>query len=173
MRLKISMLIVVLFTSCTTINVNYDYDKTTDFSAYNTYNYFSDMQTGMSELDTKRFMDALDNELQNNGFQLSDNASFYIDIKSSEYQEAQRNTVGVGMGGTGRNVGGGISVGIPIGQSNVNRQLTVDFVDDSKNGLFWQAVSTYSFNPSATPEKREALFQSIAEKIMSKYPKNN
>ena len=173
MRLKISMLFVILCTSCATINVNYDYDKTADFSNYKTYNYFSDMQTGMSELDTKRLINALNLELQNRGFQLTDNASFYIDIKSSEYQENQRNTVGVGMGGTGRNVGGGISIGIPVGQANVNRQIIIDFVDDSNNGLFWQAVSEYSYNPNASPEKREALFKSIVEKVMSKYPPKN
>lgn len=159
--------------SCSTINVNYDYEKATDFSSYKTYNYFSDMQTGMSELDTKRLIDALNVELQNRGFELTDNASFYIDIKSSEYQENQRNTVGIGMGGTGRTMGGGVSIGIPVGQANVNRQIIIDFVDDSKNGLFWQAVSEYSYNPKASPEKREALFKSMVDKVLSAYPPKN
>ena len=167
------VLTLVLSASCSTVNVNYDYDKTTDFSEYKTYNYFSDMQTGMSELDTKRLVNALDTKLQSLGFELTENASFYIDIKSSEFQEAQRSTVGVGMGGGGRNVGGGISVGIPIGQSNVNRQIIIDFVDDSKNGLFWQAASEYSYNPNASPEKREAIFNAIVEKVMKDYPPKN
>lgn len=173
MKLKISIFLMIICTSCATINVKHDYDKTTDFSEYKTYNYFSDMQTGMSELDTKRLINALNLELQNRGFQLTENASFYIDIKSSDYQESQRNTVGVGMGGTGRNVGGGISIGIPVGQANVNRQVIIDFVDDTKKGLFWQAVSEYSYNPNATPEKRSALFKSLVEKALSNYPPKN
>lgn len=173
MRFLCLLFLSVMMASCSSINVSYDYDKSTDFSNYKTFNYFSDIQTGMSELDTKRFIEALNTELQNKGFEFTENASFYIDIKSSEYQDSQSNTVGVGMGGTGNNVIGGISIGIPVGQSNVNRQLIVDFVDDSKNGLFWQAVTVYSFNPSTSPEKREALFKSIVEKIMSKYPSKN
>jgi hypothetical protein len=128
------------------------------------------METGLSELDAKRLFDILDIQLQQKGLQLSDTPDFYINIKSSEYEEAQRNTVGVGVGGTGRNVGGGISVGIPIGQSNINRQIIIDFVDESGFGLFWQAVTESSYNPNATPEKRETMLQQIVAKVLEGYP---
>ena len=39
------ILLALLFTSCGTI-VNYDYEKSTDFTQYKTYNYFDDMETG-------------------------------------------------------------------------------------------------------------------------------
>jgi hypothetical protein len=112
--------------------VNYDYEKTTDFNTYKTYNYYADLNTGMSELDTKRLLDALDSALQTSGYALSQTPDFFIDIKSSEYQEAARNNVGVGLGGTGGNVGGGISIGIPVGQNNLNRQIVFEFVDENK-----------------------------------------
>ncbi len=129
------------------------------------------MQTGLNELDTKRLLDVLDEEMKAQGFVLSDDPDFFIDIKSSEFQSVQRNTVGVGVGGSGRNVGGGISIGLPIGQANVNRQITFDFVDEKNNkGLFWQAVSESSFNPNAEPEKREAHLKAIVKKVLDKYP---
>ena len=74
------------------------------------------------------------------------------------------------MGGTSGNVGGGVSVGIPVGQGNVNREITIDFVNHGKKQLFWQAISESSFNPKATPEKREARLNAIVEKVMSSYP---
>ena len=117
--------------SCAPIYVNYDYEKGTDFRKYKTYNYYSDMKTGLSELDTKRLLDALDLKMQEKGFVLSDTPDFFIDIKSSEFQEAQRQTVGVGLGGGGRNVGGGISIGLPLGQANVNREITIDLVGNN------------------------------------------
>ena len=40
------------------------------------------------------------------------------------------------MGGSSGNVGGGVSVGIPVGQGNVSREITIDFVDHSKKQLF-------------------------------------
>ena len=167
--LKIT-LIALIIVSCAPVYVNYDYDKTTNFQDYKTYNYYSEMQTGLSELDTKRLLDALDAKLTAKGFSLSSTPDFFIDIKSREYQTSQRNTVGVGLGGGGRNVGGGVSIGIPVGQTNVNREITIDFVDENKNQLFWQAVSESNFNPNATPEKREARFNAIVEKVLTAYP---
>ena len=164
------IVLLLLITSCGTIRVNYDFDKTTDFAQYKTYNYYSDMKTGLSDLDTKRFLDVLDLQMKTKGFSLSDTPDFFIDIKSSDIQAAQRNTVGVGLGGGGRNVGGGVSLGIPIGQAGVNRQVTIDFVDENEKQLFWQAIGEYNFNPKATVEKREVLINAIIEKVLIAYP---
>jgi len=156
--------------SCAPVKVNYDYEKTTDFKAYKTYNYYADLNTGLSELDTKRLLGVLDKILQANGYTLSETPDFFIDIKSSEYQERTRSNVGVGVGGSGRNVGGGISIGIPVGQNKLNRQIIFEFVDENKNGLFWQAISESSYNPNASPEKREALFNTIVSKVLEGFP---
>lgn len=162
--------ILLLVVSCAPIRVNYDYEKTVDFSKYKSYNYYSNINSGLSELDTKRLLDALDASLQAKGFQLAETPDFFIDIKSSEYRESQSSSVGVGMGGTGRNVGGGISIGIPIGQTNINRQIQFDFVDENGIGLFWQAVSESSFNPNANPEKREAQLRAVVAKVLEGFP---
>lgn len=164
------ILILMLIVSCAPIHVNTDYDKTTNFDSYKTYNYYTPLNTGLSQLDTKRLLDALDATMQSKGYTLSDTPDFLVNIQSNEYQEAQRNNVGVGVGGGGGNVGGGISIGIPMGQNNINRQIIFDFVDDSKSGLFWQATSESSYNPNAKPEQREAQLQKIVSKVLSKYP---
>jgi Domain of unknown function (DUF4136) len=170
--LKIFIL-ALLVVSCAPIRVSYDYEKTTDFTKYKTYNYYQDIETGMSELDTKRILAALDTNLQSKGLSLSETPDFFINIQSSEFQESQPNTVGVGLGGEGRNVGGGLSVGIPIGQSNINRQIIIDFIDENGKGLFWQAVSDSSYSPKASPQKREATIKAIVEKVLLQYPPEN
>lgn len=164
------LIVALLFSSCAPILTNYDYDSKTDFTTYKTYNYFSDLDTGLSELDEKRLLDALDTAMQLKGLQLSDTPDFLINIKTSEFQGNSRNNVGVGLGGTGRNVGGGLSFGIPVGQNLINRQISIDFIDDTKNGLFWQVVSESSYKPKAKPEKREAKFNAIVAKALAKYP---
>lgn len=164
------ILLLLIVVSCAPIRVNFDYDKTTEFDTYKTYNYYEPLNSGLSELDEKRLFNAIDAKLQTRGFILSDTPDFLINIQSNEYQEAQRNNVGVGLGGGGGNVGGGISIGIPVGQANVSRQIIFDFVDDTKSGLFWQAVSESSYSPKASPEKREAQLQTIVEKVLSAYP---
>lgn len=164
------IILLLLVASCAPIRVTYDFDKTTDFTNYKTYNYYADMKTGLSDLDSKRLLDVLDAKMSAKGFSLAKHPDFFIDIKSSEFRTGQRNTVGVGLGGGGRNVGGGISIGIPVGQANVNRQIIIDFVDESKQQLFWQAVSESSFHPNAQPERREEQLRAVIEKVLIQYP---
>jgi len=164
------ILLLLLFTSCHVVRVHTDYEKETNFSNYSTYNYYDDMEMGMSELDEKRLIKILDVAMQTEGILLSEEPDFLINIQSGIFQAPRSNTVGVGVGGTGRNVGGGVSVGIPIGQSNVQREIIFDFVDSQKDLLFWQATSKSSLNENATPVEREKKLKDIIEKVLSKYP---
>ncbi len=104
------------------------------------------------------------------GLKRTDNADFYIDIQSRILQNGSNSSVGLGVGGTGNQVGGGVSVGIPLGQGNQVREIFIEFVDLKKDQMFWQAVSSDSFNQTATPEIREANFIAIVDKIFQKYP---
>lgn len=173
MKKIFALLTLITVTSCASIHVNYDYEKQTDFNKYKTYNYYSDIESGLSEFDTKRLLNALDEALSLKGLTLSDTPDFYIDITSSEFQNAQRNSVGVGVGGSGRNVGGGISIGLPIGQPKLSRQIVFDFHDENGIGLFWQAVSESGYNPNATPEQKEARIKTIVDKVLKGYPPKN
>jgi len=173
MKRLLSIIGILSIISCAPIYVDYDYETGTDFSKYKTYNMYSDMQTGLSELDTKRLLNSIDQFLQAKGFTVSDSPDFLVNISSNEYHAERRSTVGVGVGGGGRNVGGGISVGIPIGSNDINREMVFDFIDANKDSLFWQAISESSFNPNATPEKREERLKAIVAKVFSSYPPEN
>lgn len=169
-KLLLLLGISLLVLSCASVRVNYDYEKATDFNAYKSYNYYMDMNMGMSELDSKRLLDALDAGLHAKGLSLSDSPDFLINIKSSTYQEAQRSNMGVGVGGGGGNVGGGISIGIPVGQAKVSREIVFEFVDENKSGLFWQAISESAYKPNAKPELKESQFKAVVDKVLSGYP---
>lgn len=163
------LLVVFMVTSCG-IKVNYDYEKSTDFKKYNSYNYFDDMKTGLSQLDTKRLIRALDAKLESIGLTRSENPDFFIDLFSQDIQNRNNSNVGIGVGGTGRNTGGGVSVGLPLGGSNNKRELIIEFVDDKKGGMFWQAISESSYTANASPERRQAQFTELIEKIFKAYP---
>ena len=83
------LVLAILIVSCAPIRVNYDYDKAANFATYKTYQYYGNMETGLSELDTKRLLNAIDAKMQAKGFSISENPDFFIDIKSQEYQAAQ------------------------------------------------------------------------------------
>lgn len=164
------LLLVVCFVSCNAIRVNYDYDKETNYSNYTTYNYFSDINTGLSDLDNKRLFKAIDSIMASKGLLLSEEPDFHINIISDAYRNPSNNSVGVGVGGTGRNIGGGVSVGIPLGRPTTGRQIKFDFVDSQKDLLFWQAISESTFRQNASPNDRERVLKKIAAKVLSKYP---
>lgn len=164
------MVIVALLLSCNASRVNYDYDKEGDFSNYNTYNYYPDMQTGLSELDTKRLLDAVDAEMQAKGIKLTEEPDFFINIESNSFQKPRNSSVGVGLGGSGRSVGGGVSVGIPVGGPKMERQIRFEFVDNENDRLFWQAESQSPFKENVSPEVRDEKLRALAAKVFAKYP---
>ncbi|MBT8254797.1 MAG: DUF4136 domain-containing protein [Flavobacteriaceae bacterium] len=169
MRTIKRLLILLMVSSCASVQVEYDYDRAVDFSTYKTYNYYSDLETGLSELDTRRLLKSFDEAMSLKGLSLSSEPDFFINISSNEYDSPNRNSVGIGVGGSGRNVGGGVSVGIPM-QSRYYRQIQFDFIDEDGRGLFWQAISESSYNPEANPEQREMNLKQIIDKVLKSYP---
>lgn len=164
------ILTLLLITSCSAVKVNYDYEKDSDFSGYSTYGYFADMQTGLSELDEKRFLRAMDIALQSKGLKFSEESDLLIDVKSTVYEGGPQNSVGVGIGGGGRSMGGGVSVGIPVGGQKLKREVQIDLIDAKKNVLLWQAISESAFKEADPPVVKEEKMQELVFKIFEKYP---
>ncbi|MFX0555350.1 DUF4136 domain-containing protein [Maribacter sp. CXY002] len=170
MKKLFSIAFITVLLSCSATKVNYDYDKSTDFSSYNTYNYFNDLETGFSELDEKRFLNAVAITLQSKGLKFSEEPDIFIDIKSTVYRSRSNNSVGLGLGGGGSTIGGGVSVGIPVGEPKLTRELQIDFVDAKKDMLIWQSVSTSPFKEGEPPALKEKNIQELVAKIFDKYP---
>jgi len=170
MRILFFSVVLIVLTSCRAVKVNYDYNDQTDFTAYSTYNYFGDMETGLSELDEKRLMDALDATLGEKGYMFAEEPDLFINIKSTVYQSQGGNNVGVGLGGGGGNIGGGLSIGIPVGGPKMTRELQIDFVDANKDMLIWQAISESPFREGDTPQEKSEKLQVVVDKVFSKYP---
>ncbi len=169
MKVLAYTLLGFLLISCGTAVVM-DYEKGTDFSKYSTYNYFPNIDSGLNELDNKRIMTVTDSLLQQRGLSRSENPQFLINFFAKEYLSNSRNTIGIGIGGGGGNVGVGVSGGIPIGGKVVNQQFTMDFIDATQDGLFWQGVLESDYKENVRPEERELYYEKIISKILAKYP---
>jgi len=147
-----------------------DYDTEKDFSKYTTYNFYPTIESGLSKLDENRVIKITDSLLQQKGFRKSDNPQLLINFYSKEYVSHSRNTIGIGVGGGGRNTSMGVSTGIPVGGNEINQQLTVDFIDAINDALVWQAKTEGSFKEKATPEQRESYYLKTLNSIFKKYP---
>ncbi len=166
------LILSVVFAACGA-TVAIDYDQQTDFSKYNSYNYFPNIDSGLSELDDNRIMQITDSLLQLRGFVKSETPQIFINFFAHESVSNSKSTIGIGIGSGGGNLGVGVSGGIPIGGRVVNQQLTLDFVDVDKDDLVWQAVAEGEMKERATPQQKEAYYISVIQKILAKYPPKN
>ena len=163
------LILFILAVSCGPL-VSYDYEESTDFSKYKSYNYFDDMETGLSFFDQKRIIRAIDSQLTKLGLERKYNADFYIDISCKDVQNRTNSSFGIGVGGTGGNVGGAISVGVPVANNLRSREVVIEFIDlKETEKLIWKAITESYYKPNDTPENREEHFNTIAERIFKKY----
>ncbi|WGH75402.1 DUF4136 domain-containing protein [Tenacibaculum tangerinum] len=165
-----TLLLLLLCIGCSSSKVVYDYDSTTDFSEYKTFNFFEDVGKGLTALDVKRVTHEVKLALEAKGMQLSETPAMYVNIFAEERESLNRNTIGVGIGSGGANVGFGISGGIPIESRKINQQLTIDFVESKNNQLIWQGIATADLREKITPEQKIVYYQKIIEKVLDKYP---
>ena len=165
---NLKYIVLFILVGCSSSKVVYDYDVKTDFSKYKTYDYFEDVGNGLSELDVKRFIRAVNYRLDSLGINQNEKPDFYINI-ISEKSEIPGDYIGLGLGTGGRNVGVGASTGIAIGGKKFNETITVDFVD-ADNQLFWQGAITVKVREKIKPKDRVVLVERIINQILSNYP---
>src|SRR5690606_7557064 len=95
--------------ACSTPKYFYDYDQQANFSFLKTYAFFSEMDTGLSELDVDRFINYIDYVLQIKGIQKSSNTDFKFNFYASYDQTPSQQSIGIGLDGGGGNMGMGVS----------------------------------------------------------------
>lgn len=170
MKTRVTILVLCFLVASCGVQVAYDYDRNFDFSKVQTYNYYPSMVSGMNQLDEKRLIRSVDSLMHSRGYQTSESPDLYINITSSSRPKPVNSAVGIGIGGTNRNIGGGVSVGIPIGQQDQYREIIFDIIDVMNDDLIWQAVSESTISESMTPKVREAKMKTVVNKVFSKYP---
>lgn len=170
MRLLKLTFICLFLWSCGGPRAVYDYDEQVNFDSYSSIAIYPDIRTGLSALDEKRLLSSVENAISSRNLMAAGNPDLYINVYTEQYQEPSRTNVGVGIGGTGRNVGVGVSGGIPLGGPETFLRLTFDLVDVETDALVWQAVVDSKFNFDANPEQRKKRFDRIVEEALEGYP---
>lgn len=155
----IPFLLLLILTSCSTVTVYSDYDKTVDFTPYKTYAYFKPGidKVEISDLDKRRILRAIDDQMQAKGFTKSDNPDLLVNIftKSREQVDVNQFTAGWGYGwGWGWNpymmYGGQTTV-----STSTEGTLYIDLIDAKKKEMIWQGegIGTLTRNIDKKDEK--------------------
>ena len=169
MRLVLIFIVAVLIASCGA-SVSYDYDTKTNFTLYQTYDFYPNISSGLNDLDNIRIMKATDSILQLRGFVKSESPQFLVNFFAKEFITQSNSSIGIGLGGGGSNGSVGVSGGIPVGGNIINQKFTVDFIDNQNDKLIWQAVATDELRVKASPEQKSSYYFNMISKILKGYP---
>ena len=168
------LVLLVLVSSCSSVRVAADYDKSASFNDYKTFAFF---KTGIdkaeiSDLDKRRILRAIEAELLAKGYTKSENPDLLISLftKSQQRVNVYNNTWGNawGWGGFGPGWGWGWGWNQPSVSTSTQGTLYIDLIDANKKELVWQGMGTGYL--SRNIEKKEERIKEFVKEIMTKYP---
>ena len=170
---KILFLIISSFlVSCQAVHINSDYDKTVDFSKYKTYAFY---RTGIdkveiSDLDKKRILRSIDDEMTRKGFLKSETPDLLVNILTKEREQVNVNQFNAGFGygwGFGWNPmfwGGGMNNVSTFAEGT----LIIDLIDASKKELIWQGEGVGHLTQNT--DRKDENINGFVTRILSQYP---
>lgn len=157
----LSALLLTMASCGSLVSVNADYDKKVDFSAYKTYAYY---KTGIdkveiSDLDKRRILSAIDQQMLAKGFSKSENPDLLINIFTKSREQVSVNQFNAGWGygwGFGWNpfMMGGQQTTVT---SSTEGTLYIDFIDAKKKEMIWQGEGTGILTKTPIKKRNESM----------------
>lgn len=165
------LLLLFIVVSCDSVRVYSDYDKSADFKQYKTFAF---MKSGIdkveiSDLDKKRILNAIDQQLSAKGMTKSETPDLLVNIFTKSREEVSVNQFNAGWGygwGWGWNpymYGGQTTV-----SSSTEGTLYIDLIDAKKKELIWQGEGTGTL--SKNMDRKDEIVNNIVSQILAQYP---
>ena len=164
------LLIILVFASCVSKKVYVDYDETMDYSVYDSYDFYIEDSTGMSQLDENRVIASIDSVLTSKSIVQKTIPKFSINFYAEFYTVETENNIGLSVGSGNETVGGSASSNIPLRTQKEMVALTIEFVDALTKELFWQGVMERKLKTFKHPSERDLFITEIVAMILAEYP---
>lgn len=162
------LLFAVVLTSCSSVRVSADYDKSVDYSQYKTYAFYKDGidKVKVHDLDKKRILKAIERELQAKGMTASDNPDVLVNIFTEASERVDVNQWGYGWGWSWSPwMWGGNTATV---SKTTEGTLYIDLIDAKKKELVWQGIGEGVLTKNI--ERKEERINEFVNKILEKYP---
>ncbi|TRZ43097.1 DUF4136 domain-containing protein [Robertkochia solimangrovi] len=173
-RIILSLVVLAaLVVSCSSVRVAADYDRTADFTQYKTFAFYKPGidKAEISDLDKKRILRSIQNELVSKGYQKSENPDLLVSIFTSEKERISvYNNYGWGWGPYWGPYWGG---GYNNVSSSTEGSLYIDLIDAKKKELVWQGKGTGNLITNGDLTKKESRIHEFVQEILSKFPPEN
>lgn len=174
---SLALLSLVLLAACSSVRVVSDYDTKADFSTYNTYAFYKPGidKAQISDLDKKRILRAIEDEMNARGFTKSEQPDILISIFTKEHErvDVYNNNFAWGFGGfynpwvwgPGWGWGWGTSV-----STQTEGSLYIDIIDAKNKQLVWQGRGVGTLGYTNNIERKEKRIREFVTQILKKYP---
>lgn len=172
------VLVGTLLTSCSSVRVAADYDKEANFGKYKSFAFYKPGidKAEISDLDKKRILRAIQNELVARGYTKSESPDILVSIftKERDRVDVWNNNFGWGWGwgwgGGWWNPWWGGGWGGNTVTTRTEGSLYIDLIDAQQKELVWQGKGTGYLITSEKMEKKEAKIQEFVREILAKFP---
>ncbi|MBA5793374.1 DUF4136 domain-containing protein [Flavobacterium sp. xlx-214] len=172
--LKFLPLLAVLFlASCSSVQVNTDYDSSVNFNEFKTYAFMKDGvdKINISDLDKKRILKAIDEQMAAKGYTKSENPDLLINLFTDAKQVVHVNNYGGWGYGYYRPWGWNpwmMGPGYQSVSTSTQGILFIDVLKASNKELIWQGKGTgYLTNKQSKKEERTKEF---VTKVLETFP---
>lgn len=164
--------LVMLFTGvmalagCSTLQTASDFDRKTDFSIYKTFDFYDKgiARLKVNDLDKRRMLGAIENELQAKGFTKSKNPDMLVNLVVVSREVTEFYDYGPRWGWGYFNYWG-MNRTIDRYQEGT---IIVDFLDPKQKTIIWHGRGT-GFNLDNYNKRDERVQKGVAE-ILAQYP---
>ena len=162
----------LLLSSCSSVKVATDYDREIEFGQYETFAFYKPGidKADISDLDKKRILRAIENELQEKGLELSDNPDLLVSIftKTDKNVNIYNNNMAYGYGWGWHPWYWGPGAGYNRVSTNTEGTLYIDLIDAEAKELVWQGMGTAALAEDV--DRKQKKINKIVEEILEKYP---
>ncbi|WCM41070.1 DUF4136 domain-containing protein [Flavobacterium sp. CBA20B-1] len=168
-------LLLFVLASCSSVHVQTDYDNTVNFSTFKTYAY---MKSGVdkmniSDLDKKRILKAIDEEMAIKGFTKSENPDLLINLFTDAKQIVNVNSFYGGWGyGMYRPWGWNpwmMGPGYQSVSTSTQGILYIDVLKADNKELIWQGKGTGYLTHKQS--KKEERIKEFVSKVLETFPR--
>ena len=186
LRLASIFWMIAIVGACSAIQVNQDYDPSTNFGPYRTFAWAPEptQKSGDVLIDSpfmdRRIRNAIETTLKSRGYPKAEGGrpDFLVTYQLVVSTQVEVNTVVPAFGWGGYPYGywgypypywGGIDYTTYVNQYEVGT-LIVDFTDAETHQLFWRGIGSRRVSQQSTPEKSTEVVNRTVVEILAQYP---
>ncbi len=173
LRYLLSALILLVFSACSTMRVDSDYNPKFDFGKLHTFAVIRPERDGVNTLTQERIAAALADAMRAKGYREvpKTKADFYVlfhtDVTNKRQVVTDYRSVGLYP-----YYGYGAPMVVPVQReyTYTEGKIIVDALDPSDKKIFWRGIAADTLKSLHTPEERMRYIRDVVAKVTASFP---